>query len=65
MQIKVNDRIKIKLYRGEEEFGYYRVISQPYVEEKSGVIMIKVKHKNVPGHFTIPVSCILEVVDDN
>ena len=64
MKINVGDRIKLKCFRGEEEFTYRVVVELPFIEPKSGQPMVKTKAAGVPGHFTIPVKSIVEVINE-
>ena len=63
--IKIGDKGKLKCYRGDKEFTYYTVISLPFIEPKTKMPLIKTKADGVPGHFTIPVETITEVIREH
>ena len=60
--IKIGDKVKIKCYRGNKEYSYYTVVELPFIEPKTKMPLIKTKVDGVPGHFTIPVETIVEVI---
>ena len=62
MNIKINDKVKLKCYRGDSEFAYYTVVSLPFEVDSTGVMMVKTKAEGVPGHFVIPLTSIVEVI---
>ena len=63
MHIKVNDKIKLKCYRGNKEFVYYTVVELPFVEPKTKMVLVKTKATGIPGHFIIPIVDIIEVIE--
>jgi len=60
--ISVGDKIKLKCYRGNKEYVYYTVVELPFIEPKTKMPLVKTKADGVPGHFTIPVESIVEVI---
>ena len=60
--IKIGDKVKLKCYRGDRPFVYYEVVELPYLEPKTKMFLVKTKANGVPGHFTVPVETIVEVV---
>ena len=62
--IKIGDKIKLKCYRGDEPFVYYEVVELPFIEPKTKQLLVKTKAPGVPGHFTIPVISIIEVISE-
>jgi hypothetical protein len=54
--------VKLKCYRGDSEFAYYTVVSLPFEVDSTGVMMVKTKAEGVPGHFVIPLTSIVEVI---
>ena len=62
--IKIGDKIKLKCYRGDEPFLYYTVVELPFIETKSRTWLVKTKAPGVPGHFTVPVNTIVEVISE-
>jgi hypothetical protein len=65
VDIKIGDKIKLKCYRGDNEYTYYTVVDLPFLEPKSNRWLIKTKANGVPGHFTIPVISIIEVIHED
>ena len=63
--IKIGDKVKLKCYRGEEEFAIYTVVVPPYVEEKSGCTMVKATTTDCPGTFSFGIEYIIEVVREH
>ena len=62
--IKIGDKVKLKCYRGDKPFVYYEVVELPFLEPKSKTCLVKTKAYGVPGHFTIPVRTIVEVISE-
>ena len=60
--IKIGDKIKLKCYRGDKPYAYYTVVELPFIEPKTKKSLVKTKAPGVPGHFTIPVETIVEVI---
>ena len=63
--IKVGDKIKLKCYRGNKEYVYYTVVDLPFIDPKTKLPLVKTKAPDVPGHFTIPVVKIIEVISED
>ena len=63
--IKIGDKIKLKCYRGSEEYVYYTVVKLPFIEPKTKMLLVKTKADGVPGYFTIPVETIVEVISEH
>jgi len=64
MNIKIGDKIKLKCYRGNKEYVYYTVVDLPFIDPKTKLPLVKTKAPDVPGHFTIPVVNIIEVISE-
>ena len=62
--LKIGDKIKLQCFRGDQQFVYYEVVELPYIEPKTNMSLVKTKAKGVPGHFTIPVETIIEVISE-
>ena len=60
--IKIGDKIKLKCYRGDKPYTYYTVVELPFIEPKTKKLLVKTKAGGVPGHFTVPVETIVEVI---
>jgi hypothetical protein len=50
-KIKVNNKIKLKCYRGDE-----------FIEPRSGMATVIIDDPGVPGYFTLPADSIAEVI---
>ena len=62
--IKIGDKVKLKYYRGKEEFGIYTLVALPYIEEKTGCTMVKATLPDCPGVFSFGIEYIIEVISE-
>ena len=61
MNIDIGDKVRVINYKEPNDQTQYTVLS---FCEAVGIQQVRIKHPTVPGVFTIPITDVVEVIDE-